>query len=229
MTAFALVHGHFHRGNCWSDTITALEQRGQRAVAVDLPCERRDAGAAANAKAVLAEIHDIPGHELVLVGHSAGGLTIPLVALERPVRALVFLAALLPDPGRSIAQQFADEPEMILPGFDYVEGEDGLLRVPEDVAQRVFYHDVPKHQARAAFAALRAQTPATIEEPTPLRAWPKVPMRYVACSADRIIAPDWQMTAPRRRLGLDPVPINSGHCPGLSRPHDLADLLIALA
>lgn len=229
MATFALVHGHFHRASCWSYAISALEARGQRAVAVDLPCQRRDAGAAANAEAVLAEVRNVPDQELILVGHSAGGLTIPLVAAERPVRALVFLAALLPDPGRSIAQQFADEPDMILPGFDYVEDEDGLLRVPEDVAQRAFYHDVPNQRARAAVAALRGQTPATIEEQTPLRAWPTVPMRYVACGADRIISPDWQMTAPRRRLGLDPYAIDSGHCPGLSRPDELADLLVALA
>lgn len=229
MTTFALVHGHFHRASCWARAIEALEARGQRAVAMDLPCERRDAGAAANAETVLAAVHDVPHDELVLVGHSAGGLTIPLVAVERPVRALVFLAALLPDPGRSIAQQFEDEPEMILPGFDYVEGEDGLLRLPEEVAMRAFYHDVPEHQARAALAQLRGQTPATIEEQTPLGAWPTVPMRYVACGADRIIAPDWQMTAPRRRLGLDPVRIEGGHCPGLARPDELADVLLALA
>jgi pimeloyl-ACP methyl ester carboxylesterase len=178
---------------------------------------------------VLAAVHDVPGDELVLVGHSAGGLTIPLVAVARPVRALVFLAALLPDPGRSIAQQFDEEPEMILPGFDYVEGADGMLHVPDAVAWRCFYHDVPEPQARAAIAELRGQTPATIEERTPLRAWPVVPMRYVACGADRIIAPDWQMTAPRRRHGLDPVRIDSGHCPGLTRPAELADLLVALA
>jgi pimeloyl-ACP methyl ester carboxylesterase len=229
MTTFALVHGHFHRGSSWSHMVEALEARGQRAVAMDLPCERRDAGAAANAEAVLAAVGDAPGDELVLVGHSAGGLTIPLVAVQRPVRALVFLAAVLPDPGRSAEQQFGDEPGMILPGFDYVEGPDGLLRVPDDVAERVFYHDVPEPMARAARAELRGQTPATLEEQTPLRAWPAVPMRYVACLGDRLLAPEWQMTAPRRRLGIEPVPIQSGHCAGLAHPDELADVLVAIA
>lgn len=229
MTTFALVHGHFHRGRSWERLVVELEARGHRAVTMDLPCERLDAGAAANAEAVLASVEDVAGEELVLVGHSAGGLTIPLVATRRPVRALIFLAALLPDPGRSIAQQFDEEPEMIVPGFDYAQGDDGLLRLPDDVALRTFYHDAPEADARAAVADLRGQTPATIEEPTPLRAWPDVPMRYIACGADRIIAPDWQMTAPRRRLGVDPVLIDSGHCPGLSRPGELADVLAALA
>jgi len=51
-----------------------------------------------------------PSDDVVLVGHSLGGLTIPLVAERRPVARLVFLSALLPVPGRSLIDQLEDDP-----------------------------------------------------------------------------------------------------------------------
>ena len=94
-----LVHGSYHGAWCWDLLVPELERRGHRTVAVDLPTADPGAGAAEYANVVVAAIE--PGTEPVLVGHSMGGLVIPLVAAARPVRRLVFLAAMLPSPGRS--------------------------------------------------------------------------------------------------------------------------------
>ena len=69
----------------------------------------------AYAEVVLAETA-VAGDDLVLVGHSLGGLTIPLVAAARPVRALVFLCALLPQPGLSLVDQLASGAKIFYPG-----------------------------------------------------------------------------------------------------------------
>ena len=93
---FVLVHGAWHGAWCWRDLMPHLERLGARAIAVDLPCDDVTAGTEAYAAHVLDALP--ASGDVVLVGHSLGGLTIPLVAAARPVRALVFLCALLPFP-----------------------------------------------------------------------------------------------------------------------------------
>src|SRR3954469_18012012 len=116
MTTFALVHGAWHGGWCWErvaaelagrgeDAVGAGLPRGRDAIAPDLPCEDMSAGFEDYADVVVAALENA-GDDVVVVGHSLGGLTIPHVATRRPVRRLVFLCALLPAVGRSFADQF---------------------------------------------------------------------------------------------------------------------------
>ena len=104
----ALVHGNYHGGWCWDLLRPELERLGHRVFTMDLPISDPDAGAARYAEAVDAALprDSVP----MLVGHSMGGLTIPLVADRRPVHSLVFLAAMLPVPGKSANEQRSSEP-----------------------------------------------------------------------------------------------------------------------
>src|SRR5437764_15314513 len=102
MSTFALVHGAWHGAWCWDRLVPEIAARGHRAIAVDLPCEDPLAGGAAYAGAVVQALEGVGG-DVVLVGHSLGGLTIPLVAARQPVHGMVFLCALLPRPDRSMA------------------------------------------------------------------------------------------------------------------------------
>ncbi len=99
MTAFALVHGGWHGGWCWQLVQAELAARGHTSVAPDLPITDPAAGAVAYADAVLAAL---PAEPVVLVAHSLAGLVAPLVAAAAPVRRVVYLAAMLPEPGRSV-------------------------------------------------------------------------------------------------------------------------------
>src|SRR5207249_4171619 len=73
---------------------------------------------------------------------------------------------------------------------------------------------------RIYFYAKRA-----IEEPCPLTTWPPVPATYIACTEDRTITPAWQRKAAGEWLGVEPVELCSGHCPHVSQPEVLADVL----
>jgi pimeloyl-ACP methyl ester carboxylesterase len=64
-----------------------------------------------------------------------------------------------------------------------------------------------------------------MEERCPLRAWPAIPSTYVVYSDDRTIMPVWQRKAARELLGVESVELPGGHCPHVSRPDALADLL----
>jgi pimeloyl-ACP methyl ester carboxylesterase len=58
---------------------------------------------------------------------------------------------------------------------------------------------------------------------------PEIPSTYIVAAHDRAIRPEWQRRMARERLGVEPLEIPSGHCPHVSRPDRLAELLADLA
>lgn len=231
MTHFVLAHGGWHGAWCWEDQVRELRERGHEATAVDLPSDDVTAGAARYAEVIAAAVRE-PGRDVV-VGHSLAGLAIPLVPDLTEVGALVFLAALLPEPGRSWREQLAAGRPMA--DWFYAEAlpeqgrdDQGRSTWPPDVAAELFYHDCPRPVAETAARRLRPQSPAPIAEPTPLAAFPRVPMHYVACRGDRAVSGEWARRTARERLGVEVTWIDGSHSPFLADPAGLADLLISL-
>jgi pimeloyl-ACP methyl ester carboxylesterase len=227
VTTFGLVHGAWHGGWCWDRVVGELEAAGHRTVAVDLPCEDVGAGAteyAAIVRDALAGADD----DVVLVAHSAGGLTIPLVAHARPVARMVFVSALLPRPGRPFAEQSAEE-HVLLDGYEAGVEHDaaGCRRwFDSDVAADRMYNGCSAADAAWAFARLRPQASTMYAEPSPLAAWPDVPVVDVRGDEDRIVSPAWAARAVPERLGVEPIVIaGAGHSVMLSHPRELARII----
>jgi hypothetical protein len=243
VTAFVLVPGGWHGPDSWDLVAAELTARGHTAVPVDLPATDPAAGAAAYAAAVQAAVpgpdtpsgartplldqveqrRSRPGGDVVLVAHSLAGLVAPLV---RGVRHVVYLAAMLPEPGLSVDDRARAGDRMTRRGIGrgQTAAPDGSTSWDPDAAVEWLYPDSPPAVARAAAARLRPQQWRITAEPSPLTAWPAVPGTYVLCREDRIIDAAWARSAAARH-GLDLVELPGDHCPFLSRPADLADLL----
>lgn len=229
MSLFGLVHGAGHGAWCWERLVPLLERAGHRAVAVDLPTEDPSAGAVRYAEIVDAALGDA-GDDVVLVGHSLGGLTVPLVAARRRVRRLVYVAALLPRPGEApFAREDPDAPPDTAPGLRIDRTPSGAIVFPPDIARTFLYNRCSALDADRAIARLRPQTTAPHAEVCPLAALPGAPATYVACSDDRIVQVDHAAYLARTRLGLDPVILDADHSPFLSATHDLAEVLLRAA
>jgi len=231
MATFGLVHGAWHGAWCWERLIPELAARGHQAVAMDLPCEDPEAGAARYAEVVDAALPRTD--DLVLVGHSLGGLTIPLVAVRRPVRLLAFLCAALPVPGQSLEEQVAADPTLYAPGYATHPGRvvhpDGSTSwASADSVREVFYHDCAPADVARAWPRLRRQSRAPRREPCPLLAWPEVPRVSIVAREDHAVNPVWARRAARERLGVAPIELAGSHSPFLSRPAELAALLDGL-
>ena len=182
------------------------------AVAVQLPAEDDTAGLAAYADAVVAAAGVDPG-PVVVVGHSMGGLSAPLVCDRLDVHRLVLLNAMIPAPGESGAQWWSGSghSEVDIGEFDEVEH---------------FYHDLPpdvRAQALARPEPGQSETPFT--EPWPLDAWPDVPTQVLAGAEDRLFPVSFQRRLARERLGLGVTVVPGGHMAALSRPEELAAVL----
>ena len=232
MATFGLVHGAGHGAWCWERLIPILEALGHRAFAMDLPCDDPTAGTARYAEVVDRAIP--PANDLVLVGHSLGGLTVPLVAARRPVWRLVFLCALIPEFGRSLADQVAADRELYDPVLRLHPGRvtdpDGTVWFRDEAAARdVFMHDCTPADVRWAFARLRPQAAAPRREACPLSAWAPGEKAYILCREDRAVSPAWSRRAARARLGLEPIELDGSHSPFISRPAALAAVLDRLA
>jgi pimeloyl-ACP methyl ester carboxylesterase len=232
MTTFALVHGAWHGAWCWERLTPLLQQAGHDVVAMDLPCEDGAATFDTYADVVCAAL-DGHGDDVVLVGHSYNGNTIPLVAARRPVRHLVYLCAMLPDIGRSVFDQMSDELEMLNP-VAYEQG----LSVPDeqlrqvwtdlDIACAMFYGDCDEATTRAAIERLRPQSAYPAILPSSLAEFPAVKTTYIVCSEDQILRPDWSRQTARERLGAELIELPGDHSPFYSWPSALADVLLGL-
>jgi pimeloyl-ACP methyl ester carboxylesterase len=227
VTTFCLVHGAWHGGWCWERLAPELEARGGKVVAPDLPSEDVDAGVSVYANVVDAALGG--ADDAILVGHSLAGVVIPLVAARRPVRTLVYLCALVPTPGEPASQ--AMDTGALLPGFPSGIVRDELGRsywVDPAAAVRDLFDDVPPEVGLEAVARLRRQARAPSLEPCPLDELPDVERISVVCRDDRAVSPSWSRKAARELLGIEPVELPGSHSPFLSRPVELAELLVSL-
>jgi pimeloyl-ACP methyl ester carboxylesterase len=229
---FVLVHGAWHDRRCWDALTDALDQRGCVASAVDLPAEDPDAGIEDCAAVVRAGI-DEEGDpaDTVVVAHSFGGLILPVAAAGRPLAGIVYVAAFVPEPGKSFGDQVRAEPDMFASTWrpladQQVAHDDGSTWWPADVAVEAFYHDCAPSVAATAAAGLRPQQWKISGEPCPLAELPDLPTRYIACSEDRSINISWAIRTARERLGVEAEVMESSHSPMLSRPGELADRLL---
>jgi hypothetical protein len=226
VTAIVLVHGSYHGAWCWDRLAPELERIGHTVTAVELPISDPASGAAEYADAIEAQVDW--SEPPVILGHSTGGLTIPIVAARRAVRQLVFLAAMLPKPGMSANEQRAAEPidgTGPVSSAEWSDLGDDVWLVGPKTATEMFFPDAAPADATWATVQLRRQSYRPMNEVTPLPAWPAVPSAYIVCRDDRAVNPDWGRRAARERLGIAPVEIDGGHSPFITRPMELAALI----
>jgi pimeloyl-ACP methyl ester carboxylesterase len=229
MATFGLVHGAWHGAWCWERVVRELVARDHRAVAVDLPAGDPAAGLTRYAELAAAALGD--ADDVVLVGHSLGAATVPLVALRRPVSHLVFLCGLVPEPGKSVTDRYAEE-DVFVPGFtgNTATRDDGASFWPDPAAaRRCLFHDCTEADAAWAIRGLRAQAAAPRVEPWPAVGIPDVERTSILCRDERCIRPEWSRSVSRAQLGVDPVELDGGHSPFVSRPRELADVLTRIA
>ncbi len=238
MTTFALIHGAWHGAWCWDRLIPELERRGHRAVAVDLPCDDPSATTMDNAQRVVDALadadadadNDTGDDDVVVVGHSLGGITALVVPMLRPVRKVALLAALVPRPGRRLGEVMASEPDTTTEEFNAVPrhvGEAGAVWWDPEIAAPFFYRACDPATGQWAASKLRTQVWTTSREPCPLDKWPDCELASIICTEDELLQLDWARRTARDVLHVDPIELPGGHFPMLSIPAQLADALTA--
>ncbi len=213
MATYVLIHGAGSTSWYWHLVVPLLQARGHDVVAVDLPCDDDSAGLSDYVDTVVDAIGDRTG--IILVAQSLGGFVAPLVCERVPVDLMVLVAAMVPRPGESPGDWWANTGHALAPGQSI------------DDPASLFLHDFRPELAAEAENRAREQSGTPFESPWPLEAWPDVPTRFLLCRDDRFFPADFQRRVVQERLGIAPDEMDGGHLPALSRPEELVGRLEA--
>lgn len=221
MTDFVLIHGTTQSPVGWDRLVEALGVRGHRSWAVDL-ASGAELSAEGYAREVRRQVPDTVEHPVV-VAHSGSGLLLPSAARLLRARHQVWLAAFIPDGRRSLIEEIGAAPTAIF-NEEWL-GQDPT-KEPASAAYFLF-HDCDLSTLQWAITTLRSFSPARpYREPIGLT--PAIPSTYVVGSQDRTIKPDWSRRHAVQRICADVIEVDAGHCPHVSRPDELADVLAGL-
>src|SRR5215475_2241938 len=100
--AFILIPGAGGTEWTWHRVVPLLKDAGQQAIAVDLPGDDPNAGLAEYARLVAAAADGHPN--VVLVAQSLGGFTAPMATAKVDVKAMVFVNAMIAEPGETAGE-----------------------------------------------------------------------------------------------------------------------------
>ena len=216
----------------WEPLGVELDRRGIEHVAVDLPTVGLGVDPALDSHADAAHVRDVLDRidgPVVLCGNSYGGVVITEASAGHPkVTRLVYLAAFMPDADDELFTFFTSNcwPESMTGA---TLGDDGLLRSDPELTKKLAFQQATAEVATWAADRLLPMAMGVGGNPTVTGVgWRSIPSTYVVCSEDHSIRPEAQRRWAAERA-TDSIELPFDHCPHLSHPGEIADLLAELA
>ncbi|MDR7086901.1 pimeloyl-ACP methyl ester carboxylesterase [Aeromicrobium panaciterrae] len=216
---FVLVPGAGGMASYWHLVQQELTDRGFANLAVDLPGDDPNAGLPEYVELVAQAASDVD--DAVIVGQSIGGFSASWAAGLVPVRQLILLNAMIPNPGETAGEWWSNTGSAEAKrAYDLEQGRDPDAPFDDEV----FLHDVPAENLKDEEE--RDETETIFATPWGLTAWPHVQTRVLAGVDDRLFPFVFQQRVARERLGLEVEGVPGGHLPALSRPTELTEALV---
>jgi pimeloyl-ACP methyl ester carboxylesterase len=220
-SAVVLVHGAWADGSDWQRVVLPLERQGLQVICAPIPLTSLTDDIAALRRAL-----ERTTGPVVLAGHAYAGGVIGATHHDR-VKALVYVAALAPAQGETVAQVFyRDKPHPEQPKL--APDAHGFIWIPDDGFQRAVAHKASSDEARILTAVQRPIHVHCIQEPSPATAWPATPTWYLIAEEDRMINPITQrFMAGRMRAHVHSFRVD--HSPEVTAPHHVVDVIMEAA
>lgn len=217
-----LVHGAFADGSSWNKVIPILQARGLDVIAVQNPLTSLADDVAATRRAM-----ESAKGSVVLVGHSWGGAVITQAGADDKVKALVYVAAFAPDAGKSVNDILNQGPAPAW-GASLHRDSAGFLTLPPDVIANDFAQDLPTADAKLVAATQGPWAERCPADVLSVAGWQRKPSWYVLATNDHMIDPDTQ-TRMAEHIRAKVFRVNASHVPMLSRPEDVAAVIVEAA
>ena len=217
------MHGSTQSPAGWDRLAGALGARGHGVTAIDLLVSRPEWTVADYAREAAAQAGE-PAGRRVVVGHSGAGVLLAAIATAAQASAVVWLAAYVPDlaGGQSMLEDIQAQRDAIFhPDWLGVDPTSD-----QRLALRFLFHDCDPQTQQWALGTLRLFNPGpAVYQHTPEPLPPAITCTFILPTGDRTLRPEWMRQAARQRLGAEPVEVNAGHCPHVSQPETIADIL----
>lgn len=218
------MHGSTQSPAGWDRLAGVLGARGHDVAAIDLAAGRLDWTVADYAREAAAQAGE-PADRRVLVGHSGAGALLPAIADAAGAASIVWLAAYVPDlaEGRSMAEDIGAYPDLM-----FHSSWLGVNPVTDSrLALQFLFHDCDARTREWALGTLRLFNPGPpVYQHSPEPLPPAITRSFILPTGDRTLRPDWMREAARQRLGVEPAEVDAGHCPHVSQPEAVADILV---
>jgi pimeloyl-ACP methyl ester carboxylesterase len=213
-----LVHGAWADGTSWARVITRLQSKGLKTMAAPIPLT-----SLSNDVAALDAALERTTGPVVLAAHAYAGAVIAACHNER-VRSLVFIAALTPDEGETVADVFYRE-KASPQAPHLVPDEHGLLWMPDDRFGSAFCQHASTEEAALLAATQRPIAVACIQEKAPTPAWKTTPSWYLVAEEDRMINPATELFL-ARRMGAQIQSRKVDHAPLVTAPELVVGMIL---
>ena len=216
-----LVHGAWADGSSWSSVINPLREAGLGVVCAPIPLT-----SLSDDIAMVTQVVERAQGPVLLAGHAYGGAPMAGVTHER-VKGLVYIAALAPDAGETVADVFyREKPHPQAPAL--APDARGYIWMPESGFGNAF----AQHALQEALIVLNAiQRPISvkcIQEKAPIPAWKSRPSWFLVADQDRMIPPATQrFMAERMKAKVLAYPVD--HTPSITAPQIVARVLLEAA
>lgn len=216
-----LVHGAWADGSSWEPVIRLLQNQGFCVIAAPIPLTSLGDDAAA-LKRTIARTQG----KVIVAGHAYAGAVIATQWDDR-IKGLVYIAALAPDEGETVAQVFyRDESHPRAPKL--VPDTDGFVWMPDESFAQAFAQNAAPGQIALCRAVQRPISVNCIQEKAPPPAWKIKPSWYLIAEEDRMINPKTQrFMAERMKAVIRSSAVD--HTPLLTAPHKAADIIAEAA
>jgi pimeloyl-ACP methyl ester carboxylesterase len=216
-----LVHAAWADGSCWSNVIVPLGRRGLNVICAPIPLTSFTDDVAALGRAL-----ERTNGPVVLVGHAYSGAVIAAVNEDR-VKSLVYVAALAPDEGETVAKVFyrdtasPEQPKL-------APDSHGFIWVPDDAFRRALAQKASAEQASIAAAVQRPLGVQCIQDPVPAPTWKTKPSWYLIAEEDRMINPKTQHFM-ADRMNAHAQSHRVDHTPMYADPKVVIDIILEAA
>jgi pimeloyl-ACP methyl ester carboxylesterase len=220
-SSIVLVHGAWADGSCWSNVILPLQRQG-----LDVMCAPIPLTSLTNDITALNHALERTSGPVVLAGHAYAGAVIAGTT-EKRVKSLVYVAALAPDQGETVAKVFyRDEPHPQAPKL--APDPHGFIWMLENGFGRAVAHKASTDQTSIMAAVQRPLAVACIQELAPAPAWKTKLSWYLLAEEDRMINPKTQRFM-ADRMGAKLRSHHVDHTPMYTQPQVVIDVMLEAA
>jgi pimeloyl-ACP methyl ester carboxylesterase len=229
-----LVHGAWSDSSSWDAVTPLLKAQGDEVINVNLAGHGKDTTSIAGItfQTYVDQVKAAIGNRtnVILVGHSFGGMVISQVAEEMPsqVKELIFLAAALPNDGASLLALAKQDPASHIGKSLTVDQEHGVAIISKDAVADIFAADAPKQVQDYLTANIKPEPLAPLATPVHLteKNFGSIKKVYIHTINDHAISYPAQQYMVKMAKVAKAYSLPSSHTPFISMPDKLAAILI---